>query len=687
MNPSDVTQAPTPGGSLIHAALPAVMAGTGGFRHMRQLLLYDVASRVLPGLLSGLGALVVNRARARGERMCEKLRERVLMQPLADGPNGRKQGSVIIERSYKVTGECADMFDAVLSLASDLPQARLVRRTARGVFIVETKDSIALTDDVFFRKVEESFKDGEIERMVIEVFSPSRDIVQLRDYLTGLEGSHRVARANKLGRQLCYFDEMPLSVPMMRAPGDEACGIGAPARMVPDLHKAPRNLTFSMFALHTTKSMSNIYGEAVRTVRQRVSFFIGNRSWYEHRGIPYTLGILLHGLPGCGKTSFIKALARDTHRHVINIRLSPTTTVPQMMELFHSARISAVRGGVTETYEIPMDRRILVLEDVDCLSDVVNDRQKTGQAPVHGSSGSDLSLTLGVLLNLLDGVLETPGRIMVMTTNHPERLDPALVRPGRIDVAVNFESCSADDVLEIVQGITGWAPDDPAAWRARIPHRVWTPAEVTKVVFECAQEPDKALERLCAERAPSMPTQSESFPCATTLSSTCAPAPSSTFASSVDMNADPGGSTHTLAQAADIPGSDAATAMRLSIDEPKSPSSPGESRLRKSPASDSSSPDAEQDYALEQSSLRMEPRVKHIPQHKVPPVGSLLLQTLQAGGPVAWGGGTYMGAPLDGPETAMAGMLQAPSSFDFKEFTSAGIEGVEGIDFSAIGPR
>jgi SpoVK/Ycf46/Vps4 family AAA+-type ATPase len=51
-------------------------------------------------------------------------------------------------------------------------------------------------------------------------------------------------------------------------------------------------------------------------------------------------------------------------------------------------------------------------------------------------------LTLGYILNLLDGILETPGRILICTSNHPETLDPALIRPGRIDINLTVGFCT-----------------------------------------------------------------------------------------------------------------------------------------------------------------------------------------------------------------------------------------------------
>jgi len=70
------------------------------------------------------------------------------------------------------------------------------------------------------------------------------------------------------------------------------------------------------------------------SIKERVDMFIHHKDWYIKKGIPHTLGILLHGPPGTGKTSIIKSIAKDTNRHVINIKLYKDTTQTQLRNLF-----------------------------------------------------------------------------------------------------------------------------------------------------------------------------------------------------------------------------------------------------------------------------------------------------------------------------------------------------------------
>ena len=77
--------------------------------------------------------------------------------------------------------------------------------------------------------------------------------------------------------------------------------------------------------------------------KERMDLFSNNPDWYKEKGIPHTLGILLHGPPGTGKTSLIKAIAKDTNRHIFNIRLYPDTTKTQLHNLFFNENVKLLK--------------------------------------------------------------------------------------------------------------------------------------------------------------------------------------------------------------------------------------------------------------------------------------------------------------------------------------------------------
>ena len=129
-----------------------------------------------------------------------------------------------------------------------------------------------------------------------------------------------------------------------------------------------------MTKFSTNRSMKNIFGQHLRELKNRVNKFLNNRTWYEEKGMPYTLGILLSGPPGTGKTSIIKAIANDSGRHIINVNLRDGTTKTQLYKLFYDEELvinPTGEQGKEERVNVPLDRRIYVIEDIDCMNDIV----------------------------------------------------------------------------------------------------------------------------------------------------------------------------------------------------------------------------------------------------------------------------------------------------------------------------
>ncbi|AJV12037.1 BMC_2a_G0012440.mRNA.1.CDS.1 [Saccharomyces cerevisiae] len=140
--------------------------------------------------------------------------------------------------------------------------------------------------------------------------------------------------------------------------------------------------------------------------------FMKNGKWYSDRGIPYRRGYLLYGPPGSGKTSFIQALAGELDYNICILNLSENNLTDD--------RLNHLMNNMPE-------RSMLLLEDIDA---AFNKRSQTGEQGFHSS------VTFSGLLNALDGVTSSEETITFMTTNHPEKLDAAIMRPGRIDYKV-----------------------------------------------------------------------------------------------------------------------------------------------------------------------------------------------------------------------------------------------------------
>lgn len=141
--------------------------------------------------------------------------------------------------------------------------------------------------------------------------------------------------------------------------------------------------------------------------------FLASRAWYAERGIPYRRGYLFHGPPGCGKTSFILALAAEIDASMIYVL---NLSDPALSDAQLNSLLNRTRPG-----------SLVLFEDVDA-------------AFVQRQAGSEKknAISFSGLLNALDGVYSQEGRMVFMTTNHIEKLCPALIRPGRVDVQREF---------------------------------------------------------------------------------------------------------------------------------------------------------------------------------------------------------------------------------------------------------
>jgi len=375
--------------------------------------------------------------------------------------------------------------DAVLDYICALDNARHIRLDTR--YSLNNMDEVDLTP-MLKAKVKQ-IANGEDEQIVeLIVYSGSLKVSEIRRWIDEVHENYMAEKNNKLGSKIYYFNEMPVE-PIMQQ------------EMMPDgtqrktyrWENMPKMLTFHMNEFKTSKSFTNVYGHHVDELKERLDLFIHHPDWYMDRGIPHSLGIMLHGVPGAGKTSTIKAIAKDTNRHIFNLSLRPYTTQRQLTNLFFNETV-VIMGydGNKQTYKIPLNRRVYVIEDIDCLTDVVMDRAAVKTVDADKKEGE--SVTLSFLLNLLDGVLETPGRILIITSNFPDKLDPAFVRPGRIDVKIEFRNATCEFVLDMINKFY-----DTAKKMADIPSEldsVFTPAEVMESLCMHFRDVDAAIAHL-----------------------------------------------------------------------------------------------------------------------------------------------------------------------------------------------
>ena len=227
-------------------------------------------------------------------------------------------------------------------------------------------------------------------------------------------------------------------------------------------------VSYNEYECKTTKDLiKNLFFKGKPELIRLIDNFINNKEYYESLGLPYQLGFLFHGEPGLGKTATIKAISKYLNRHIIRIDLSTIYDIDALREIFYSDKVN--------DYQIPPEKCIYVIEEADDF-EILHSRskkeKKSCESPIAKSEDDDLltqvvkmaskntdypgrkkAVKLSNFLELLDGIVEKPGRIIIMTTNYPDRLDSAFIRPGRIDWVHEFQNAD----LETCESIIGLA--------------------------------------------------------------------------------------------------------------------------------------------------------------------------------------------------------------------------------------
>jgi ATP-dependent 26S proteasome regulatory subunit len=240
-------------------------------------------------------------------------------------------------------------------------------------------------------------------------------------------------------------------------------------------------------------------GGRCTTLKNDLMHFNTTEQWHLEHGIPYKKSYLFYGPPGTGKTSMIKAISNEFKRHIHLMSLNLIKDDKQLNLLVS---------------KIHMNETIIVIEDIDAMTDVVYDRKERPKTPPpkenekdKDKSNNNPGITLSGLLNVMDGISNNHGMILVMTSNIPEKLDKALLRPGRIDDKIYFDYCDNITIYNMMKNFYNGSvkQTDKEFSQIKFPEKI-APCKVENIMKKYWNDPEQALETLISGKETELET-------------------------------------------------------------------------------------------------------------------------------------------------------------------------------------
>ena len=382
----------------------------------------------------------------------------------------------------------------------------VLNKQTLNMFMVSQKKYFKMNKDIYaiasYLKEEDKSNDKistKTDKITIKIYSYTLSLLQLQEFIDTITKEYlSTIKTHRLNKQYIYILEK------VKSDEDES-----------------KYSCWSETEFTSMRNFDNMFFEGKKELIQKIDFFIHNKSWYQRKGIPYSLGIGLYGPPGTGKTSFIKALAHYTGSHLVFLSLKIIKTKSQLEKFF----FEDTYNSNNEKHSITFDKKITVIEDIDCIGDIVlkrdekyknkssknkqltnihthkdensklcealqsvvemNNFEQIKQIPTVLSNKEEL-ITLDDILNLWDGVRETPGRILIISSNHYAELDPALIRPGRIDITHELKNASHETIADLYKHL--FETDIDTKLLKKVKEYLYSPAELINIYVSTKNE-------------------------------------------------------------------------------------------------------------------------------------------------------------------------------------------------------
>ena len=231
-------------------------------------------------------------------------------------------------------------------------------------------------------------------------------------------------------------------------------------------------------------------------IKKDIQDFIDDEEWYSNNDVPYTRGYLFYGPPGTGKSSMIKALSLYCKRHIHNILLSEIKSDSQLFELLKGINYKEtvlvfedIDIASSIVHEEFVEKKDSSAELLNKLIDKIDDKSEKKKEIIQGPS----TLTRSGLLQALDGIFTSTGRIVIMTSNKPNVLAKNLLRSGRIDVEYNFDNCDKSQIINLYKLFFNKVITENDI---NFDPSIYSPADISRTFLKYKTDPLSALKNL-----------------------------------------------------------------------------------------------------------------------------------------------------------------------------------------------
>lgn len=232
-------------------------------------------------------------------------------------------------------------------------------------------------------------------------------------------------------------------------------------------------LTKSIYFADYSSSGQNLIVSTVNVIKKYNNVFLTSKNselinniiieWNNNKevrisqGIPNKLGIMFVGSPGCGKSSLIYAIANETKKQIVSINLDDFTN-EKFMRIMAQLENKVIVFDDIDAYKFTHKRDLQKANDLETIVNLENVLDQDNKKNKKNKTFSSLFLkqmTLNIFLEVLDGYNYLNNCIVIITSNYPELIDDAIIRPGRIDCTINFELADEHQFSSIFKYFVG----------------------------------------------------------------------------------------------------------------------------------------------------------------------------------------------------------------------------------------